>query len=136
VVLDHVADDACFLVVTAALLDPDFLGHRDLDMGDRIAVPDTFVQRVREPEHQKVLNGLLAEIVIDAEDATLVEDLVNLLGQRACARESWPNGFSMTIRRSSARGHSAIRSMIRGTPTAASRRNRACRPCRCLLRRC
>ena len=40
VVLDHVADRAGLVVERAAALDAEALGHRDLDAGDVVAVPD------------------------------------------------------------------------------------------------
>ncbi len=61
------------VVVAGAAADADVLGHGDLHMVDEIAVPQRFDQRVGEAEHQQVLDGFLAQIVIDAEDLLFVE---------------------------------------------------------------
>ena len=71
---DHVPDVAHLLVERAATLDPDLLGDRDLHVVDVPAVPDRLEHPVREAEGQDVLHGLLAEVVVDAEDLRLVED--------------------------------------------------------------
>ena len=71
-VLDHVADGASFLVVTTAAADAKFFGDGDLDVIDRLAVPELFEDGVRKTEHQNVLNGFLAEVMVDAEDLFFV----------------------------------------------------------------
>ena len=75
VILDHVANRAGLLVELAAPLDAEVLGHRDLDAGDVVAVPDRLEERVREAEIQQVLHRLLAQVMVDAEDRALVENL-------------------------------------------------------------
>ncbi len=62
------------LVVAPAALDPDLLGHRDLDVVDGDLVPQGLEQGVGEPQGQQVLHRLLAEVVVDAEDPVLGED--------------------------------------------------------------
>ena len=69
VVLHHVAQGPGPIVIFAAALDTDSLGDRDLDMVDVGAVPERLEHRVREAQRQQVLDSLLAEIVIDAENA-------------------------------------------------------------------
>ncbi len=59
------------LVVAGAALDPDRLGDGDLDVVDELAVPDRLEDAVREPQREHVLDGLLAEVVVDAEDLVL-----------------------------------------------------------------
>ena len=61
------------LVVAAAVLDADRLGHGDLHVVDVAAVPDRLEDAVGEPEHQEVLDGLLPEVVIDPVDLVLAE---------------------------------------------------------------
>ena len=63
------------LVVAGAGLDPDRLGHRDLDVVDELAVPDRLEDPVREAEREHVLDRLLAEVVVDPEDLVLLEVL-------------------------------------------------------------
>ena len=103
VVLDDVADDAGLLVELAAALHAEALGHRDLHVLDVVAVPDRLEERVGEAEVEDVLHRLLAEVVVDAEDATPREDAraASAFSSRADAR-SRPNGFSTTTRASSA----------------------------------
>ncbi len=72
-VLDEVAERTRTLVVAGAPLDPDVLGGGDLDVIDVVAVPDRLEQGVGEPQRHQVLDGLLAEVVIDPEDLRLVE---------------------------------------------------------------
>ena len=85
VVLDDVADRARAVVERAPPLDAEVLGHRDLDAGHEVAVPDRLEERVGEPEHEQALDRLLAQVVVDAEDVLLgeglVEDPVELLGR-------------------------------------------------------
>ena len=73
VVLEDVPDHAGLLVVARAALDPHRLGDRDLDMVDHLAVPDRLEDAVREPQRHQVLDGLLAEVVVDPEDLVLGE---------------------------------------------------------------
>ena len=79
VVLHDVAQRAGLLVVRTATLDADLLGHGDLHMVDVLAVPQRLEDPVGEPEHEQVLNGLLAEVVVDAIDL--------LFDERVCAAD-------------------------------------------------
>ena len=74
VVLDQVAQRARGVVVGGAATDADVLGGRDLDAVDVVAVPQRLEHPVGETERHHVLHGLLAEVVVDAEDLRLVED--------------------------------------------------------------
>ncbi len=74
VVLDQVAQRARGLVVAGARADPDLLDGGDLDVVDEVAVPDRLEHPVGEPEREHVLDGLLAQVVVDAVDLALVED--------------------------------------------------------------
>jgi hypothetical protein len=67
--------------ITAAA-DPDVLGRGDLDVIDVVAVPHRLEQGVGESQRHQVLDGLLAQVVIDAEDLVLLEDLQQLRVQR------------------------------------------------------
>ncbi len=77
-VLQDVAEGADLLVKSAASFEADRLGDGDLHMFDRLAVPHPLEDRVAEAEHQDVLHGLFAEVVIDAVDLLLVEVAVEL----------------------------------------------------------
>ena len=90
-VLDHVAQRAGLLVVAAAALDAGGLGDRDLHVVDHVAAPGALDHRVGEPEHQDVLHGLLAEVMVDPEDLRLVEDPADDPAQLAGARQVVPD---------------------------------------------
>ena len=81
-VLDDVAQRPGLVVELAPPLEPDRLGDRDLDRVDVAAVPDRLEQPVAEPEDGEVLDGLLAEVVVDPIDLLLGEDLADLSIQR------------------------------------------------------
>src|SRR5260221_589797 len=78
---------AGLLVVRAALLDAEGLGDRDLHVVDVLAVPDRLEDAVREAQHEDVLDGLLAEVVVDAKDLVLRERALQLLVEADGARE-------------------------------------------------
>ena len=72
-VLDHVAQRAARLVVTRAALDAERLGGGDLDVVDVAAVPDRLEDGVGETQDHDVLRRFLAEEMVDAVRARLVE---------------------------------------------------------------
>ena len=71
-VLHHVAQHARAVVVAAAAFHVDRLGDVELDVVDEVLVPQRLEHAVAEAEGQKILHGLLAEIVIDPVDLVLV----------------------------------------------------------------
>src|SRR5580700_6255350 len=75
-VLDDVPYGADLLVELAAHLDAKRLRNHDFDSRDRVAIPESLEERVAEAEDQEVLDGLLAHVVVDAEDALLWNDIV------------------------------------------------------------
>src|SRR5438045_7773621 len=89
-VLEDVADRPGLLVVAGTVLDPDRLGDGDLDVVDELPVPDRLEDAVREPQRQHVLDGLLAEVVVDTEDLVLFEVLLDRRVQLARRREVVP----------------------------------------------
>src|SRR5581483_44935 len=78
VVLDDVAERAGLLVERPTVLDAELLRDRDLHVVDVAAVPQRLEDRVREPQREDVLDGLLREVVVDPVDLVLREDLVEL----------------------------------------------------------
>ena len=64
------------------MADAEFLVDRDLHVVDVVAIPDRLEHAVGEAQHQDVLDGLLAEIVIDPVDLVLVDDLQQFAVQR------------------------------------------------------
>ncbi len=83
VVLDDVAEGSGGLVEGAAAFDADGFGGGDLDVVDVVAVPDVLEDAVGEAEDEDVLDGLFAEVVVDAEDLVFVEDLVDFVVEGA-----------------------------------------------------
>ena len=73
VVLDDVADRAGRVVEAAAALDAEVLRHRDLHALDVGAIPERLEDRIREADEQHVVNGPLAEVMVDPEDVALDE---------------------------------------------------------------
>jgi hypothetical protein len=73
----HVAEGAGLLVKRRPAADRERLGHVDLHVGDVSAVPDRLVDAVAEAQGEQVLDRLLAQEVVDAEDLRLVEDSVD-----------------------------------------------------------
>src|SRR6185437_5174166 len=65
----------------------------DLHAGDEVAVPDRLEERVGEAEIEQVLHRLLAEVVIDAEDAILRKLLLQYLIERLRRGEITPKRF-------------------------------------------
>ena len=83
VVRHHVAQRAGGIVKTAAVADAEPLVHGDLHVIDMIAIPDRLEHSVGKAQHQNVLHGFLAEIMIDPVDLVLVYQLEQRLVQRA-----------------------------------------------------
>ena len=85
-ILDHVAQRAGFLIIGAAALDADRFGGRDLHVIHVAPVPQRLENAVAEAEGQNVLDGLFAQVMIDAVDLRFGKDLLQLLAQlaRAC----------------------------------------------------
>ena len=75
VVLEDVATRTGLLVELAAALDAEVLGDGDLDMVHVAPVPERLEDAVAEAEDHQVADGLLAQVVVDAVDLRLVEDL-------------------------------------------------------------
>src|SRR5205823_3380594 len=78
VVLHDVAQRTRLVVELAAPLDAHRLGHGDLHRVDVAPVPDRLEEAVPEAEDGQVLDGLLAEVVVDPIDLALAEDLADL----------------------------------------------------------
>ena len=74
----HVPERTGVLVIVAPALDTDPLGHRDLNVVDVTAIPDRLEDAVGEAEDQDVLDGLLAQVMVDAEDLPLRQHLPDL----------------------------------------------------------
>lgn len=73
-ILEHVAHGTRGVVIVAATLHAHGFGHGDLHLGDVPRVPQRLEQGIAEAQRQQVLHTLLAEVMVDPEDALLVED--------------------------------------------------------------
>src|SRR5207245_9404500 len=83
-VLDDVAHRPGLLVIAGPLLDPDRLRHRDLHVVDVLAVPDRLEDPVRETQDEDVLDGLLAQVMVDEEHLVVAENGVDHRVERPC----------------------------------------------------
>ena len=70
----HVAQRAGGVIEAAAVADAELLVDGDLHMVDVVAIPDRLEHAVGEAQHQDVLDGFLAEIMIDPVDLVLFEN--------------------------------------------------------------
>src|SRR6267378_4660365 len=75
VALNHVTERARGFVETAAALDAQSFGGGDLDVIDVIPVPKRLEYSVAKAENEQILDGILAEVVIDAVDLLFVENI-------------------------------------------------------------
>ena len=74
-VLEDVADRSRLLVEARTTLDAERLAHGDLDVVDHEAVPDRLEDAVAEAQDEHVLDGLLAQVMVDPVDLAFVEVL-------------------------------------------------------------
>ena len=84
-VLHHIAQGPRFFVITAARPNAQALADRDLHVIDGLAVPELFENGIGKTEHQNVLNGFFAKIMVDAINLFFVSEasqlLIQLLGR-------------------------------------------------------
>ena len=83
VVLHHVPHGPDLVIKRAAGADAFLLRHGDLDVVDKVAVPDRFPDGVGKTEVQEVLDRFLAEVVVDAEEIGFVEAGLKVIDQLA-----------------------------------------------------
>ena len=84
-VLHHVAQRADAIIEINTATNAELLGNRDLHMINSATPPQWFKKRVCEAQCEQVLDGLFAQVVIDAIDLVLSEtstDLVVYFGRR------------------------------------------------------
>ena len=74
-VLHHIANRAGPVVEASPALNSKIFGHGDLHVLDIVPIPERLHEGIREPEDQHVVHRPLSEVVIDAKDRRLVEDL-------------------------------------------------------------
>ena len=93
VILNHVAHDAGGFIIRPAAFDADGFGDGDLDVVDVVAIPDRFKEAIGEAEDEHVLDGLFAEVVIDAEDLGFIKDAADAGVEFARGGEVSAEGF-------------------------------------------
>ncbi len=93
VVLHHVAHGTRLVIVGPAPFNPDRFRHGDLDMIDELAVPERFKQDIGEAHCHQVLDGFLAQIVVDAIDLPLFEMAREHSVQRPCRPQVTTKGL-------------------------------------------
>ncbi len=67
-VLEHISQHSCPLVISGTLFHPQRLGHGYLHMVDIALIPQRLEYRVRKTEHQDVLYGFLGKVVVHPVD--------------------------------------------------------------------
>jgi hypothetical protein len=80
-VLKHIFQNANTVVVASPMANSQRFSDHDLNVVDEIAVPDRLEDGVREAEHQHVLDGFFAEVMVDAVDLVLVQNTMQGLVQ-------------------------------------------------------
>ena len=78
--------------------DAEGFGHGDLHAGDVVAIPDGFEKCSCKTEEEQILDGFLAQVVIDAEDARFGEGGVQVASSCWAEARSRPKGFSTITR--------------------------------------
>ena len=76
-VLHHVAQRTGLVVEGAALFHAQVFCDGDLDVGNVLAPPDRFEQRVAEAQRKQVLYRGLSQVVVDAEHLVFVQHLAH-----------------------------------------------------------
>jgi len=76
-VLHHIPDRSHIVVKASSILHAELLRHRDLNAFHVEVVPDRLEEGVGEAKVNHILDGILAQIMIDAEDIFFRKDFVN-----------------------------------------------------------
>ena len=93
VVLEDVAERPRTVVVFSATLHADGFAHGNLDVVDEPAVPEGLEDAVGEPEDEKVLDGFLAEVMVDSIYAVFGEGALECAVEFAGACKIAPERF-------------------------------------------
>ncbi len=78
-VLDHIPEGAGLVIEAGPTLNSQAFSHGNLDALHQIAVPEGLEDGVGEPKDQEILNGFLAQVMVDAVDLGFAEIPVDLL---------------------------------------------------------
>ena len=93
VVLHHVAHGADTVIEGPAGTDALLFGDGDLDVVDKVTIPDGFPDGVRKAEVEEILDCLFAEVVIDTEEVGFVEAGVKVGDELVGGGEVVAEGF-------------------------------------------
>ncbi len=111
VILNHVPQGAGLFIIAGPGPDAFRFADGNLDMVDIFVVPDRLEDAVGEPDDHEVLDGLFAQIVVDAENLRFVEDLagdfVDLLRRSEVSTDGLFNDDPGVGRRAGGRGRQA-----------------------------
>ena len=70
-VLEHIAQNTRFVVVSSASPHHHLFGNRDLNVIDVITIPDRFEDAVGETKHQHILNRFFPQVMVDSVNLIL-----------------------------------------------------------------
>ena len=101
-VLNDIPDCAGFVVEFAAVLDAEVLRHGDLDGAHVVAIPDRLKNGVGKAGVENVLDRLLPQKMVDAEDPRSGKYWYSISLSSCAEAKSRPKGFSTTTRAFSA----------------------------------
>ena len=73
-ILDHVAHCTARIIIATARADTEAFSHRDLHTINVLTIPEWLEDRVTKTLHKQILNGFLAEVVVDTINLRLLED--------------------------------------------------------------
>ena len=101
-VLDDITGGSDAVVITSPTSDANILCHGDLDVRNVMVIPNRLEDLVGEPERHDVLDGLFAQVVVNAEYRFWAEgaadDLVEIAGTFQIVSEGFLNDDSAPVR--------------------------------------
>jgi hypothetical protein len=89
-VLNHVPHCSGFLVILSTILYAYILGDGDLDVIYIATIPDRLKDAVAEAEHHDILDGFLAQVMVDTINLIFFERLIQLAVESHCRLEVMP----------------------------------------------
>ena len=89
-ILDHITHDPGGIVIAGTGPNAFGFSHSDLHVINIVVIPDRFEARIGETEDQHVLDRLFPQVVIDAVELLLTDDLEQLAIQRPRGRGIMP----------------------------------------------
>src|SRR6476660_8968965 len=122
-VLNHVPQSPGFLIIGAAAFYADRLGSRDLYLANVAAIPQRLENTVTESKCKNVLDGFLAQVVIDSIDFVFLEyflqrgierpSRVKIITERLFHNDAPPTSAVLKLRIANALNRSIIMTWLR-----------------------